>query len=127
MRSARSSVTWRGEALRPGLTSSVSPAPRGAPKMCCWAVIRAAQPQGDVPKSDADDRDDEDLELDALDGDEEGDADSDEVTAAAGELPEVSRKIRRRRRRTRPRRKTIAMKRLTLEEQRQRALKYPPV
>jgi len=77
--------------------------------------------------SDADDRDDEDLELDALDGDEEGDADSDEVTAADGELPEVSRKIRRRRRRTRPRSKTIAMKRLTREELRQGALMYPPV
>ena len=77
--------------------------------------------------SDADDRDDEDLELDALDGDEEGDADSDELTAADGELPEVSRKIRRRRRRTRPRSKTIAMKRLTREELRQGALMYPPV
>jgi hypothetical protein len=74
--------------------------------------------------SDADDRDDEDLELDALDEDE---GDSDEMTADDGEVPEVSRKIRRRRRRTRPRSKTIAMKRLTREELRQGALMYPPV
>src|SRR3569623_1254938 len=127
MRSSRSSVTWRGESLRPGLTTSVSPAPRGAPKICSRAVTRAAHPQGDVTMSGADDRDDEDQELDALDGDEEGDAVSDVVTAADGELPEVSRKIRRRRRRTRPRSKTIAMKRLTREELRQGALMYPPV
>lgn len=76
--------------------------------------------------SDADDRDDEDLELDGLDEDEEGESDAEELTAD-GELPEVSRKIRRRRRRTRPRSKTIAMKRLTREELRQGALMYPPV
>lgn len=75
--------------------------------------------------SDADNRDDEaELELDVLD-EEEGD--SDEMTTADGEVPEVSRKIRRRRRRTRPRSKTIAMKRLTREELRQGALMYPPV
>jgi len=45
----------------------------------------------------------------------------------AGEPPEISRKIRRRRRRTRPRSKTIAMKRLTREELRVGALLYPPV
>lgn len=43
------------------------------------------------------------------------------------DVPEISRKIRRRRRRTRPRSKTIAMKRLTREELRQGALMYPPV
>ncbi len=42
-------------------------------------------------------------------------------------VPELSRKIRRRRRRTRPRSKTIAMKRLTREELRTGALMYPPV
>jgi hypothetical protein len=73
----------------------------------------------------ADDRDDEDDLLDTeLDGDvEEGDLDEGE----AGDVPEISRKIRRRRRRTRPRSKTIAMKRLTREELRQGALMYPPV
>ena len=74
----------------------------------------------------ADDRDDEDELLDTeLDGDvEEGD---DLDDGEAGDVPEVSRKIRRRRRRTRPRSKTIAMKRLTREELRQGALMYPPV
>ena len=77
----------------------------------------------------ADDRDDEDeaLELEAAD---ELEAAEEEVKAelAEGEpLPEVSRKIRRRRRRTRPRSKTIAMKRLTREELRVGALMYPPV
>ncbi len=43
------------------------------------------------------------------------------------DVPEVSRKVRRRRRRTRPRSKTIAMKRLTREELRIGALLYPPV
>jgi hypothetical protein len=77
----------------------------------------------------AEDRDDEDegLELEAADELAE------ELTSAAeGDeneegVPEVSRKIRRRRRRTRPRSKTIAMKRLTREELRQGALMYPPV
>jgi len=78
----------------------------------------------------SDDRDeDEELELEAegdeLDGDE-GDEDGG-IEPAEGEVPEVSRKIRRRRRRTRPRSKTIAMKRLTREELRQGALMYPPV
>ncbi|HEY1551369.1 MAG TPA: sigma factor-like helix-turn-helix DNA-binding protein [Kofleriaceae bacterium] len=72
--------------------------------------------------NDDDDRDDED---DLLDGADEGDGDVE--PAAEGEMPEVSRKIRRRRRRTRPRSKTIAMKRLTREELRQGALMYPPV
>jgi len=76
---------------------------------------------------DDDDRDDED---DLLEGEAEGegdDGDADVATAEGGEVPEVSRKIRRRRRRTRPRSKTIAMKRLTREELRQGALMYPPV
>jgi sigma-70-like protein len=78
------------------------------------------------------DRDDDVLQLDA-DADEgeevEGDADDgiDGEADAEGGVPEVSRKIRRRRRRTRPRSKTIAMKRLTREELRQGALMYPPV
>jgi hypothetical protein len=78
----------------------------------------------------ADDRDDEDegLELDTeLDGELDNDADGDAQPGDAGDVPEVSRKIRRRRRRTRPRSKTIAMKRLTREELRQGALMYPPV
>jgi hypothetical protein len=75
-------------------------------------------------------RDDED-ELEGQDGaadaaDDTGDADGDHAITAAG-MPEVSRKVRRRRRRTRPRSKTIAMKRLTREELRQGALMYPPV
>jgi len=47
--------------------------------------------------------------------------------AAAGEVPEVSRKLRPRTRRTRPRSKTIALKRLTRAELAQGALEYPPV
>ena len=77
----------------------------------------------------ADDRDDEDEELE-LELESEADAeeeDTEELTAEGGEVPEVSRKIRRRRRRTRPRSKTIAMKRLTREELRVGALMYPPV
>ena len=74
----------------------------------------------------ADDRDDEDeLELDQAEGEEElSDGDG---LAEGDEMPEVSRKIRRRRRRTRPRSKTIAMKRLTREELRVGAMMYPPV
>lgn len=75
-----------------------------------------------------DDRDDEDegLELEIADKDEElGDAM--ETIEGSEEVPEVSRKIRRRRRRTRPRSKTIAMKRLTREELRVGAAMYPPV
>lgn len=81
----------------------------------------------------ADDRDDDDegldLELDAAEGKEEELSDSmDAAEAPTGEeVPEVSRKIRRRRRRTRPRSKTIAMKRLTREELRVGAAMYPPV
>jgi hypothetical protein len=79
----------------------------------------------------ADDRDDDDEgamkvqadhEAEPLDGDGEAVADD-----SNGELPSVSRKIRRRRRRTRPRSKTIAMKRLTREELRVGAMMYPPV
>ncbi len=74
----------------------------------------------------ADDRDDEDesLELDMAGEEELSDADG---ISADEDVPEVSRKIRRRRRRTRPRSKTIAMKRLTREELRVGALMYPPV
>lgn len=72
----------------------------------------------------AEDRDDEDegQELEAAEPELTADAD-----VVDGEVPEVSRKIRRRRRRTRPRSKTIAMKRLTREELRVGALMYPPV
>jgi hypothetical protein len=72
----------------------------------------------------AEDRDDEDegQELEAAEPELTADAD-----VIDGEVPEVSRKIRRRRRRTRPRSKTIAMKRLTREELRVGALMYPPV
>ncbi len=85
--------------------------------------------------SDADDRDDEDegLELEAMAGLQTADATEDVLTDADGiesteeGVPEVSRKIRRRRRRTRPRSKTIAMKRLTREELRVGAMMYPPV
>jgi hypothetical protein len=74
-----------------------------------------------------DDRDDEDegLELEDEAGEEEL-TDADGITEGE-DVPEVSRKIRRRRRRTRPRSKTIAMKRLTREELRVGALMYPPV
>ncbi|HEX7699369.1 MAG TPA: sigma factor-like helix-turn-helix DNA-binding protein [Kofleriaceae bacterium] len=59
---------------------------------------------------------------------EEGDELSDDgIEGGEAGVPELSRKIRRRRRRTRPRSKTIAMKRLTREELRQGALMYPPV
>jgi hypothetical protein len=75
----------------------------------------------------ADDFDDEDegLELEAT----EELADDGLAAADSNEegVPEVSRKIRRRRRRTRPRSKTIAMKRLTREELRVGAAMYPPV
>jgi hypothetical protein len=76
----------------------------------------------------ADDRDDEDesLELEQ-DGGEDELTDADGIGGEEGDMPEVSRKVRRRRRRTRPRSKTIAMKRLTREELRVGALMYPPV
>ena len=74
-----------------------------------------------------DERDD-DEELGADEADDEELHDDEEVSAdAADEVPEVSRKVRRRRRRTRPRSRTIAMKRLTREELRVGALLYPPV
>jgi hypothetical protein len=82
----------------------------------------------------ADDRDDEEegFELEAADEMKASDECEDTglattETEGTGEVPEVSRKIRRRRRRTRPRSKTIAMKRLTREELRVGALMYPPV
>jgi hypothetical protein len=61
----------------------------------------------------------------AEDGDIE-DEDAPQLADGTGELPAISRKIRRRRRRTRPRSKTIAMKRLTREELRLGALMFPP-
>ncbi|HRC56953.1 MAG TPA: hypothetical protein PKU97_13565, partial [Kofleriaceae bacterium] len=64
----------------------------------------------DKAKDDAEEEEEE-----AEDGEPDEAEDGDGATTAAG-LPEVSRKIRRRRRRTRPRSKTIAMKRLTREE-----------
>src|SRR5207248_2939150 len=82
----------------------------------------------------ADDRDDEEAELEATETAEATSTTTVELAAEPGaeeplgeEPPEVSRKIRRRRRRTRPRSKTIAMKRLTREELRVGALMYPPV
>ena len=75
---------------------------------------------------------DNDLDDDDLDDDD--DLELDEETMQVGgdfaegtQVPEISRKIRRRRRRSRPRSKTIAMKRLTREELRVGALMYPPV
>lgn len=76
---------------------------------------------------DRDDDDDESLELEQADGDELCDAEGVDAEGGEGDMPEVSRKVRRRRRRTRPRSKTIAMKRLTREELRVGALMYPPV
>ena len=77
----------------------------------------------------------DDVEADELEGqdgaedaaDDTGGADRDGDGAITAGMPEISRKVRRRRRRTRPRSKTIAMKRLTREELRQGALMYPPV
>ncbi len=73
--------------------------------------------------------DEEMEEGDDLEDAADGDLSEEDVQLAegTGELPAVSRKIRRRRRRTRPRSKTIAMKRLTREELRLGALMYPPV
>jgi hypothetical protein len=72
-------------------------------------------------EDEIEERDDEDLL------DEEVEADGEEEVHDEEGVPEVSRKVRRRRRRTRPRSKTIAMKRLTREELRVGALLYPPV
>ena len=73
-----------------------------------------------------DDLGDED-ETEGETGEEETLSDDGITPAAEGDVPETSRKIRRRRRRTRPRSKTIAMKRLTREELRVGAAMYPPV
>ncbi|MEO8699253.1 MAG: sigma factor-like helix-turn-helix DNA-binding protein [Kofleriaceae bacterium] len=80
----------------------------------------------------SDDREEDDVDqleiADAGDDADEGDdGDAGDSDVAAGDAPEISRKVRRRRRRTRPRSKTIAMKRLTREELRVGALMYPPV
>jgi hypothetical protein len=75
---------------------------------------------GDTAEDDQDD-----VDADVADDDDE--LDDALVTADGAEVPELSRKVRRRRRRTRPRSKTIAMKRLTREELRVGALMYPPV
>jgi hypothetical protein len=92
------------------------------------AARRAAR-SGDFAMNHRDDEDDDELEgQDGADDDTaEADGDGGDPTTAASDMPEVSRKVRRRRRRTRPRSKTIAMKRLTREELRQGALMYPPV
>ena len=74
---------------------------------------------------DDEDEDEDDDEGDLADGAEPIDGAT--TVTADGEVPELSRKVRRRRRRTRPRSKTIAMKRLTREELRVGALMYPPV
>lgn len=50
-----------------------------------------------------------------------------EIVGPSDQLPDVSRKVRRRTRRTRPRSKTIAMKRMTRAELQLGALMYPPV
>jgi hypothetical protein len=75
----------------------------------------------------ADDRDDEEEGFELEDQAAEEELMDGEEAAEGEDVPEVSRKIRRRRRRTRPRSKTIAMKRLTREELRVGALMYPPV
>jgi hypothetical protein len=94
----------------------------------------------DDKDADAADKGEDGDEIDAADDDfvedEDDDAEDDEAEdgdeevaagASAGDVPEISRKVRRRRRRSRPRSKTIAMKRLTREELRVGALLYPPV
>ena len=86
-------------------------------RVAATAVDADDDAKGDGVEDDDDDDDDDD------DGDDAEDAEP----TAGGDLPEVSRKIRRRRRRTRPRSKTIAMKRLTREELRLGALMFPPV
>ncbi len=99
-------------------------------------IARGSLPPADrVTAADAvvvdDDELEDELDDDLADGDEaDDDLDDASVVADAAlgdDVPEVSRKVRRRRRRTRPRSKTIAMKRLTREELRQGALMYPPV
>ena len=79
------------------------------------------------------DEDDDDEEGDEGEDDTERADDESDPDAGGrvgdGEVPPVSRKVRRRRRRrrSRPRSRTIAMKRLTREELRLGALLYPPV
>ncbi len=82
----------------------------------------------------ADDRDDEDEGLELEAGADDVETEGEEVLSDDGigdeseeGVPEVSRKIRRRRRRTRPRSKTIAMKRLTRAELQRGAVANPPV
>jgi hypothetical protein len=92
---------------------------------------------GDSEDEESAERDDDEFasdddgfsDADDEEGDDEAEEGDEEVAArpAGGEVPEVSRKVRRRRRRSRPRSKTIAMKRLTREELRVGALLYPPV
>lgn len=85
----------------------------------------------------AQDRDEDEEVLASRDGSEaweeedddhaDDEAEESQAEPVSGELPEISRKVRRRRRRSRPRSKTIAMKRLTREELRVGAIMYPPV
>jgi hypothetical protein len=83
----------------------------------------ATPPYATAEGDEADEGEGADVEDDDDDDDEPA---ADAELAASGEVPELSRKVRRRRR-TRPRSKTIAMKRLTREELRVGALMYPPV
>jgi hypothetical protein len=79
-------------------------------------------------RDQSDDQLDEDLlDTDAAEPGDVTDDAEDGIAATGDDVPEISRKVRRRRRRTRPRSKTIAMKRLTREELRVGALMYPPV
>jgi hypothetical protein len=77
--------------------------------------------EGEDDEGDTDDEEDDDTDED------EADLDIESGAGTTGDIPAVSRKIRRRRRRTRPRSKTIAMKRLTREELRVGAVMFPPV
>jgi hypothetical protein len=92
--------------------------------------VTAAATASDADRDDADgeggEGNEEANDADAG-GDGDGAAECAERAATAGDPPEISRKVRRRRRRTRPRSKTIAMKRLTREELRVGAIMYPPV
>ncbi len=107
-------------------------AKRPSPAFAAGTVpaMRAAG-DGDLDEGDDDDEGDDEAE-DAADADDTDDVEvveavAGDALATDGDVPAVSRKIRRRRRRTRPRSKTIAMKRLTREELRLGALMFPPV
>lgn len=111
-------------------TPFVSPDDEDAAKlaMSVGAMARGSMAQIEAPGEGFDNLDSADLEDDD-DFEDDDCADEGEMVADGngGEIPAVSRKIRRRRRRERPRSKTIAMKRLTREELRIGALMFPPV